>query len=266
MIRSFCIGLLLAMVLLAGNLRQANATHLMGGELTYQFEEAISGGAFYSVKLIVYRYCDTVLANPAPLDDQMFLGIYINDTLDPTGPKVWYATEILSLTSSEYVTSIQGGVNCNFETSACIQKGEYNVTILIPDNPDGFHLAVERCCRNGNILNLSQPGAAGMTFYAFIPGNMPERKYAKNPRSRRLIHSRISDMLLPLVRCVTAEIAARSFETLFCRGQRLVFVGSSRCIRRWKPRKSKPAFDVVWATRVLDGCSVRPACADHHCT
>lgn len=172
MIRSFCIGLLLAMVLLAGNLRQANATHLMGGELTYQFEEAISGGAFYSVKLIVYRYCDTILANPAPLDDQMFLGIYINDTLDPTGPKVWYATEILSLTSSEYVTSIQGGVNCNFETSACIQKGEYNVTILIPDNPDGFHLAVERCCRNGNILNLSQPGAAGMTFYAFIPGNM----------------------------------------------------------------------------------------------
>ncbi len=28
---------------------------------------------------------------------------------------------------------------------------------------------LERCCRNGNIANLSTPGSIGQTYYCFLP-------------------------------------------------------------------------------------------------
>lgn len=139
----------------------------MGGELTYMHDGSTSGADFYKVKLIVYRYCDSTI-NPAPLDASMFLGIYTE-----VGPGIldWYSTESLTLVNSTFVTS-NGNAGCSFTASACIERGEYEASILLPNNFGGYHLVVERCCRNGNIVNILNPGSAGMTFYGFIPGGV----------------------------------------------------------------------------------------------
>lgn len=142
----------------------------MGGELTYTYDGSIGGGGgnFYIIKLIVYRYCDSTIFT-APLDASMLLGIY---TGAPTGTAAyvdWYNTESLTLSNSDFVVAPPGNSGCNFTATACIERGEYYTTVLLPDNPDGYHLVVERCCRNGNIMNVVDPGAAGMTFYAYIP-------------------------------------------------------------------------------------------------
>ncbi len=163
--------LILSIITLMVFAKPAKSTHLMGGELTYTYSGPFQGGSFYDVKLIVYRYCDSTGAIPAALDPEMFLGIYITDSLNPSPSKIWYSTEILPLVGSD-VVAYSPNSNCTFEASACIERGEYNVTILLPDNMEGFHLSVERCCRNGNILNIAQPGAAGMTFYAYIPNTI----------------------------------------------------------------------------------------------
>lgn len=152
----------LALLLTANRL---SATHLMGGELTYVYDGPIPGGHLYTVQLIVYRYCDNSNGNPAALDAALPLGIYING---PSGQLDWYATETLSLTFSTFVTATQGNANCNFQTTACIERGEYSLSIFLSDTLPGYHLMVERCCRNGNIINLDAPGSAGMTFYAFV--------------------------------------------------------------------------------------------------
>ncbi|MBK9048559.1 MAG: gliding motility-associated C-terminal domain-containing protein [Bacteroidetes bacterium] len=165
------IFLFLSFITLMVTTHSAKATHLMGGELTYTYSGPFQGGSFYDVKLIVYRYCDSTGAIPAALDPQMYLGIYITDSLNPSPSKIWYSTEILPLIGSD-VVAYSPNSNCTFEASACIERGEYTVTILLPDNIEGFHLSVERCCRNGNILNIAQPGAAGMTFYAYIPNTI----------------------------------------------------------------------------------------------
>jgi gliding motility-associated-like protein len=161
-------GLLLVSVLLLFIGERANATHLMGGELTYTYDGDVTGGAFYTVKLIVYRYCDQTGGNTAALDQEMNLGIYTNDPGNPAGSLTWYNTEILILNGSTFVTATPNP-NCPFQPTACIERGEYYATVLLPENLEGYHLLVERCCRNGNIINLDNPGSAGMSYYAFIP-------------------------------------------------------------------------------------------------
>lgn len=37
------------------------------------------------------------------------------------------------------------------------------------NDPQGYYLAWEECCRNGNILNIQTPSRVGLVFYAEIP-------------------------------------------------------------------------------------------------
>ena len=156
-------------VLLCLAANHLQATHLMGGELTYRYDGDGPDGKFYTVNLIIYRYCDNTNGTPAPLDQSMLLGIYFNSLSGAPGSLDWYLTESIPLSYTEFVTASTANSNCSFQTTACIQKGVYNATIYLPDSISGYHLIVERCCRNGNIINLNNPGDAGMTFYAFVP-------------------------------------------------------------------------------------------------
>jgi len=143
---------------------KVSGTHLMGGELTYMHDGSTSGGDFYLVKLIVYRYCDSTIVT-APLDANMFLGVYIEGS---SGALDWFSTESLNLWNSTFVTD-PGSAGCTFASTACIEMGEYQASIFVPTNSSPYHLIVERCCRNGNIVNIDLPGNAGMTFYTIIP-------------------------------------------------------------------------------------------------
>jgi len=147
----------------------ASATHLMGGELSYRYDGDGPDGKFYTVNLIIYRYCDNTNGTPAALDQSMLLGIYYNSASGLPDSLSWYLTENIPLTSTEFVIANPTSSNCTFQTTACVQKGVYNATIFLPDSISGYHLIVERCCRNGNIINLDNPGGAGMTFYAYVP-------------------------------------------------------------------------------------------------
>src|SRR5688572_4891245 len=161
------IGLFIALFLF--NLTSSRATHLMGGDLTYTFNSVNAMGSFYDIKLIVYRYCDTTNGVPTPLDTSMMLGIFENQNTGPSDLIYWHSTFIMPLISSSIVSAPPGNSNCTFQPTACVERGEYLLTIFLPDNQTGYHMIVERCCRNGNIINLDSPGAVGMTFYAFVP-------------------------------------------------------------------------------------------------
>ncbi|HEX5001679.1 MAG TPA: hypothetical protein VFW78_04220, partial [Bacteroidia bacterium] len=167
--KRFLLFNLFILLSVCGTFRQASAWHLMGGELTYVYDGSTTGGDFYIVTLNVYRYCDSTALPPTPLDPNMFLGIYPGDSANPTSPLNWYETEALTLIHSDFISYIPNNPLCSFTSSVCIERGEYTATLLLPTNPGGFHLIVERCCRNNNIVNISNPGGAGMSFYAYIP-------------------------------------------------------------------------------------------------
>jgi hypothetical protein len=137
--------------------------------MTYEYTGTTGGNDNYHVTLKIYRYCDTSGGGTAPLDNSMSLGIYNQDVNNPNNDKDWFATETLLLTSSAFIDPPSVGPTCNFTTTVCVQEGVFEADISLPQDPGGYHLIVERCCRNGNIANLNNPGGIGQTYYCYVP-------------------------------------------------------------------------------------------------
>ncbi|MBI3500657.1 MAG: gliding motility-associated C-terminal domain-containing protein [Bacteroidetes bacterium] len=152
------------------------ATHLMGGWAGYQYLglNSSTGNYKYQVTLKIYRYCDDQTlpcgtCTTATLNPNVDVGAYIQDWLNPNDPnKVLANSFTIPLTSQNWV-ALPGAGQCVSAPVVCVEEGIYTDVIELPASNGGYHLIFERCCRNGNIINLANPGAAAQTYYCFVP-------------------------------------------------------------------------------------------------
>lgn len=142
------------------------ATHLMGGNLTYTYIGQTGSLYNYEVTLKLYRYCASGSSN---LPNDMNLGIYEEDTLNPNSPKSLVSSVVMPLISQQYITPPSSDTSCHFTTVVCVEEGVYQTTISVSSTIGGYHLISDRCCRNNNIANLDTPQDAGQAYYAFMP-------------------------------------------------------------------------------------------------
>ena len=142
----------------------------MGGSLTYQYLGLNSGtGEYdYRVTITIYRYCVGTASNLPP---QMNLGVYEDNPLNLTGDKLFVTSGSVPLISQQAIQPPSAGDSCNFTTTVCVEEGVYQLVISVPTNTTGHYFIADRCCRNGNIVNLDNPGAAGQAYYAYAPPN-----------------------------------------------------------------------------------------------
>ncbi|NNK81015.1 MAG: gliding motility-associated C-terminal domain-containing protein, partial [Flavobacteriales bacterium] len=56
-----------------------------------------------------------------------------------------------------------------FSPDICLEIGTYMEEIDLPDNPNGYYLVWERCCRSAIISNIELPGDRGIVFVATVP-------------------------------------------------------------------------------------------------
>ena len=54
--------------------------------------------------------------------------------------------------------------------NACVEEALYEANVNLPPLVGGYYIVYQRCCRNGTILNLVNPGAVGATYWEHIPG------------------------------------------------------------------------------------------------
>jgi gliding motility-associated-like protein len=54
--------------------------------------------------------------------------------------------------------------------NACVEEALYEATVFLPPSNGGYYVVYQRCCRNGTILNLMNPGNVGATYWEHIPG------------------------------------------------------------------------------------------------
>lgn len=132
----------------------SEAAHIAGGDFTVQW---ISGNNF-QVTLRLFRDC---AGAGAGFDTPISITVYDNVTND----------SILTFPMSNPDTStITLGDACfSPPPSVCIQQGIYVTNVTLANNPNGYYLVWERCCRNGTIQNITNPGNVGMTFYVEVP-------------------------------------------------------------------------------------------------
>ena len=171
------------------------ATHLVGGNLAYEFVDTVNGAYRYKIKLNYYFDCGAGSnfipePNNPPnfgLPQNMTVGVYahnnpndiypINNTDFPK-----YGLDDIPLvynsTIQEYFTiEPDNPSNCSVGgDSVCIYTVLYTgIVDLLPINPAnnqttiGYFLIHEACCRNDGIDNIQDADASGMAFFAYVP-------------------------------------------------------------------------------------------------
>jgi gliding motility-associated-like protein len=129
------------------------ATHIIGGEINYTYV----GNNQYEITLQLFRDCDTGIPDfddPAEISirnssnfeiDQIFMQFRNNDTIN------FAATACSSV-----------------PPSACIHTTTYRETKFLPFRTGGYHLVYQICCRNQDILNITNPTNTEAAYYTHI--------------------------------------------------------------------------------------------------
>lgn len=164
----------LCVLLFLTSIQLTEASHLMGGNLGYTYGGLQTSGQNagkykYTVKLELYRFCGTATPNPSDLPNNMTLGVYREDAANPNADKIKENDYTAPKISQQFINPPSANDSCTFTANACVEQGIYIVDIFVPASSSGYQLIMDRCCRNGNIVNLFDPSNEGGAWYAFIP-------------------------------------------------------------------------------------------------
>lgn len=132
----------------------AQATHIVGGSLTYK----CLGGDLYEIVLTVQGDC---ALGQNTYDSPAWVGVF-----DHTGQIV--DTVFLSLTGK--IDTIARMDPCMDPGSdICLRVIRYTERVALPPISGGYYLSYQRCCRTGAVQNIPNPLQVGSTYWFHIP-------------------------------------------------------------------------------------------------
>jgi gliding motility-associated-like protein len=146
--------LLLFFLFVAGRL---SATHIVGGEIQVKLEGNRQ-------LFILNLYFDVRNGNPNAEDDSVQVHIF-NKANNLFSQSVWLPRNLrqnLSFSNPACTSSLIVTRILRYSRSLTLNATNYS-------DPAGYYVIWERCCRNGVINNINDPGGAGMTFYTEFP-------------------------------------------------------------------------------------------------
>ena len=134
---------------------KASATHIVGGEIYY----TCVGSNNYKITLKLYRDCYN---GQAPFDSPAFVSIYnaSSGLLNTLSMNYVGPNPIPPLVISPCLVP---------PANVCVEEAIYEQTVNLPPLAGGYNIVYQRCCRNGTITNLFDPGGTGASYLAHIP-------------------------------------------------------------------------------------------------
>jgi hypothetical protein len=135
----------------------AKATHLVGGEITYEW---LSGNQ-YKLRLTLYRDCAGI---NAPINVTI---PYISASCNQSGFTVLTLTGFPSIVTPLCPTALSQST-CNGGTLYSVKQYIYEGTVTLPASCNDWVFSYSECCRNGGITNLASPGSSGMYVSAML--------------------------------------------------------------------------------------------------
>lgn len=148
--------IILFLFLILGILNFSKASHIVGGDLTVKWVGPTKND--FQIQLRVFRYCGSGAASmPTSFDVRIY--DKVTNTLINT----------VTINNPTINANLPFGDACFTPTGLCVDEGLFIQNVTIADNPNGYYLSAQICCRNGTITNIQTPASAGMTFYCEIP-------------------------------------------------------------------------------------------------
>jgi gliding motility-associated-like protein len=135
--------------------------------MTYTFiNKSADGKTFtYQVTMKLYRGCEPVDNNHAPLDPTVPFSVYNNDD------NSLYKTVLNISLQGPHFPNKQRNDPCIINPpTICYEIGTYTADITLPVNKQGYTVAYQRCCRNDLLLNVNTSNDVGATYFTIIPG------------------------------------------------------------------------------------------------
>ncbi len=143
---------------------QAQATHIVGGQLSYR----CLGNNRYEITLLMYRDCKT--ANPeAVFDDPASVGIF-----DSRGNQLFQigkngsSGEILMDPIGNDTIPFNANICEPLPDTVCVHTTLYRDTLILPFRAGGYILSYQRCCRNTDLTNIVEPLKTGSNYWVAI--------------------------------------------------------------------------------------------------
>jgi gliding motility-associated-like protein len=148
---------------------QAKATHIVGGEMWYDY---ISPGT-YKIYIALFRDC---ASTGAQYDNPLSLGIFNSaNSLLREVTVTFPGSSPVPVNFSNPCISPPAGI--------CVEKTIYTTTVTnLTPIVGGYTLAYTRCCRGPNVQNLINPDNVGITITAHIPGSETGFSINSSPR------------------------------------------------------------------------------------
>ena len=137
------------------------ATHIVGGELELRYLGAQSP---FSHRINLNLYFDLVNGNPGANDLLISVGIFTKRTNRLVGFVTLnrVGTENVVYTKPACATASLRTLLIRYSTDLTLDPNVFN-------DSGGYYISWERCCRNGTITNLINPGGSGSAFYLEFP-------------------------------------------------------------------------------------------------
>lgn len=136
----------------------ARATHIVGGELLLKH----IAEATYQVTLNMYF--DNINGNRGAIDPAITVTIFEKGT-NLRKADIQLDNVQVSRVNYTHIACTIGSLS----TDKIVYTRNINLSPSAFASPNGYYLVWERCCRNGVISNIFNPGSAGQTFYLEFP-------------------------------------------------------------------------------------------------
>lgn len=137
------------------------AGHIVGGEFYY----TCLGNNQYELVLKVYRDCFASGPNVATsFDNPAFIGVFDNNN------NVIDQFDVF-LESERNIPPVPSNPCFQAPANICVNEGVYRFIVTLPQNTGTYTITYQRCCRNGTIVNITQPGSTGASYYTTINTN-----------------------------------------------------------------------------------------------
>jgi hypothetical protein len=139
--------------------QDAQATHIVGGNLTYR----CLGNNQYEIRLSLRRDC-LLGAADAQFDDPASIGFFdgVNNQILAF---VGFGGQLFMPFNADDTLNQVLVSDCSIAGNpVCVHQTTYVDTVFLPFWQNGYQMVYQRCCRNGSVNNILNPISTGMTI------------------------------------------------------------------------------------------------------
>ncbi len=153
---------------------QSQGSHIVGGDVFFEY---LRGNTFtIGLKL----YYDQLNADRDLIDDEVELGIFSKRT---NGLRKTVKIPLTSVNTVNYSNPFC--VPDSIKTLEILYTTETSFLVSEFQDREGFYISWERCCRNGVVTNIFNPGGTGMVFYLEFP-SLAEYSFNSVPKFEKV--------------------------------------------------------------------------------